>query len=67
MPSSTLIINDTDAEVSGVLGRMRLDGLDRATVPFDERFVHAWRRGTPQSDMDISTLMSVLEVRGIVR
>ena len=61
-----MLINDADAEASRVLGRMRLDGLDRVTVPFDERFVHAWQRAAPRPGMDGTTLVNVLWVRYMV-
>ena len=40
---------------------MRLDGLDRATVPFAERHVLAWLGG-PELDMDPDTLVNVVKV-----
>ena len=63
MPSEDMLISDADAEHSGVLGRMRLDGVGRVTVPFGERIVHAWRRGVPEPGMDVETLVSTLSVR----
>lgn len=63
MPEHTLRINDADSKASQVLGRMRVDGLDEATVPFDERFVCAWQRRLPEPDMSVNTLTSVLAVR----
>ena len=44
-----------------MLERMRLDGLDRAWVPFAERHFLAWR-GTPEPDMDAKTVINVLKV-----
>ena len=66
MNSHSIMIKDADAEASGVLGRMRLDGLDRATVPFEERCVHAWQRGEPDPGMDIEILINILWVRCIM-
>ena len=63
MPTHSIEISDADAEASGVLQRMRLDGLDAATVPFDERCVRAWRRGQPEPNMDVDMLVNVLWVR----
>lgn len=63
MPSHTIFINNVDAETSGVLGRSRLDGLDRVPVPFEECYVHAWQRGAPEPGMDVDTLMIILRVR----
>ena len=63
MPSHGIIIGDADAERSGVLGRMRLDGVGRVTVPFGERLVHAWRCGVPDPGMDVDTMVNVLSVR----
>lgn len=60
-----MLIRDADADASGVLGRMRLDGLDRATVPFEARCVHAWQRGAPEPNMDVDMLVNVLWVRFI--
>ena len=44
-----------------MLKRMRLDGLDRAWVPFAERHFLAWR-GTPVPGMDTRTLMGAIKV-----
>ena len=55
-------ISSADADVSKVLGRMQLDGLEEATVPFAERFVLLWRRGTPDPDTDIASLIMVIKV-----
>ena len=63
MSNFCISISDEDAEASGVLRRMRLDGLDTATVPFDERCVGAWRRGAPEPGMDVNILFNVLWVR----
>ena len=62
MPAFSLFIDDTVAEASPVLARMRLDGLDRAALPFAERHVQAWR-GAPEPDMDAEMLVSVIRVR----
>ena len=45
-----------------MLGRMQLDGLEEATVPFAERFVVLWRRGTPDPDLDIPSVIMVIKV-----
>lgn len=58
-----MLIREADAKASGVLGRMRLDGLERVTVPFEERCVHVWQSGAPETDMDVDTLIKVLWVR----
>ena len=50
-----LTIDDTVAEASAMLARMRLDGLDRARLPFAERYVQMWR-GSPEPDMDSNIL-----------
>ena len=63
MHTHCISINDEDAEASGVLRRMRLDGLSTATVPFDERCVSAWRRGAPEPSMDVKMMVHVLWVR----
>ena len=63
MSNFCISISDEDAEASGVLRRMRLDGLDAATVPFDSRCVSAWRRGAPEPTMDVDMLVNVLWVR----
>ena len=62
MPAHVIQISDVDAKASGVLRRMRLDGLDTATVPFHERCVRAWRRGAPKPGMDVETLIQILWV-----
>ena len=56
-----LDIDDTVVEASPVLRRARLDGLDRATLPFPERYVTAWR-STPQPDMSTEILKGGLQV-----
>ena len=61
MPSFNLVIDDTVAEASPVLARMRLDGLDRAALPFAERNVQAWR-GAPEPSMEADFLVSVIKV-----
>ena len=63
MPSYSISISDADSDASGVLRRMRLDGLNKATVPFDERCVSAWRRGAPEPGMDVQLLINVVWVR----
>ena len=56
-------ITDTVADISPVLRRMRLDGLDRVTVPFAERHVLAWLGGPElHNDMDPETLVNVVKV-----
>ena len=65
MVSCSLSITDADAEASTVLSRSRLDGLHTVPLPFEERIVQAWRRGAPNSDMDVKTLQKLVEVRGI--
>ena len=44
-----------------MLRRARLDGLERATLPFPEGHVTAWR-GAPQPDMSTEMLKGVLKV-----
>ena len=56
-----LFIDDTVAVASPVLARMRLDGLDRAALPFAERHVQAWR-GAPEPSMESNMLMNVIKV-----
>ena len=58
-----MFIDDPVAVASPVLGRMRLDGLDRAALPFAERHVQAWR-GTPETNMEADMLMHVIKVWG---
>ena len=62
MANYSLPIDYAGAEASTVLARMRLDGLDRTPLPFEERYVQAWR-GTPKPDMDLVTLINVFKVR----
>ena len=62
MPSFNLVIDDSVAEASPVLARMRLDGLDRAALPFAERHVQAWR-GAPEPSMEAELLVNVIKVR----
>ena len=62
MANYCLPIDDALADASTVLARMRLDGLGRAPLPFEECYVKAWR-GTPTRDMDLETLMNVFKVR----
>ena len=62
MPDCSLFIDDAVAQASPVLARMRLDGLDRAALPFAERHVQAWR-GAPEPDMEPEWLVSVIKVR----
>ena len=40
-----------------------MDGLDRATLPFEERYVQAWL-GMPQAGMDAELLLNVIKVWG---
>ena len=63
MASCYLSIDDYLAEASPVLGRMRVDGLTETAVPFAERAVLLWRRGTPTPDIDTEVLIDVLRVR----
>ena len=65
MANVSLHIDDYLAEVSPVLGRMRLDGLTETAVPFAERAVALWRRGAPTPDMDGKLLIDVLKVRPV--
>ena len=62
MANCSVVIDDGLAEASPVLGRMRLDGLTKTAVPFAERVVLLWRRGSP-TYMSVGTLASVLQVR----
>ena len=62
MSGSSLSIDDAMAEASPVLARMRVDGLDRAALPFAERHVQAWR-GAPDPEMDADMLVNVIKVR----
>ena len=57
----SLSIDDAVAEASPVLRRMRVDGLDRAALPFAERHVQAWR-GAPEPDMEANVLVNVIKV-----
>lgn len=61
MSAYSVFINDAVADASPVLRRMRLDGLDRATVPFAERYVLAWL-GSPRSSMGLETMVHVIKV-----
>ena len=61
MPWYSISINDAVAEASPVLRRMRLDGLDRATLPFAERYVLAWLGG-PRSNMELETVVESVKV-----
>ena len=61
MHAFSLFIDDAVAVASPVLGRMRLDGLDRAALPFAERHVQAWR-GAPEPDMEADMLVNVIKV-----
>ena len=62
MENQYFLIDDAVAEASAVLARMRLDGLDRAPLPFAERYVQAWRRG-PRPDDGLDTTFNVFKVR----
>ena len=44
-----------------MLRRARLDGLERATVPFPERYVTAWR-GAPEPGMSSEIVKGALQV-----
>ena len=57
----SLLIDDAVADASPVLRRARLDGLERATLPFPERYVTAWR-GAPERDMSTEMLKGALQV-----
>ena len=61
MPHFLFSIDDVVAEASPVLGRMRVDGLDRAALPFEERHVQAWR-GAPEPDMEVDMLVNIMKV-----
>ena len=61
MSTFCLDIDDVVSEASPVLRRARLDGLERATVPFPERYVTAWR-GAPEPDTSIEMLKGALQV-----
>ena len=61
----SLFIDDYLAEASPVLGRMRLDGLTEAAVPFEERTVLLWRRGATTPDMCVEVLIDVLMLRPV--
>ena len=63
MAKISLFIDDYLAQVSPVLGRMRLDGLTDTTVPFAERAVATWRRGAPTPDVDANLLIDLIKVR----
>ena len=67
--SYTIGISDKDAELSGLLGRMRLDGLANVTVPvpFAESVVLAWQRGAPDPGMTFGILMRIFQVRCVAR
>ena len=41
---------------------MRLDGIDRAMVPFEERYVLAWLSFS-KSNMTLKTVVQVIKVR----
>ena len=62
MSRYSVSIDDYLAKASPVFGRMRLDGLTETAVPFAERAVLLWRRGTPTPDMDVDVLIDVLKV-----
>ena len=47
-----------------MLRRMRLDGLDRAALPFSEPHVQDWRQG-PKPDMETEMLVNVIKVRQV--
>ena len=61
MQTFSLAIDDAVAVASPVLARMRLDGLDRAALPFAERHVQAWR-GAPEPNMEADMLINVIKV-----
>ena len=58
---TSLVIDDTVSEASPVLRRMRLDGLDRAALPFSGRHVQAWCDG-PKPDMEPEIMVNVIKV-----
>ena len=62
MSGFSFCIDDYLAEASPVLGRMRVDGLTETAVPFAERAVLLWRRGSPTPDMEFNDLTDVLKV-----
>lgn len=61
MIGHSIDITDAVAEVSPVLWRMRLDGLARATVPFEERYVLAWLGG-PEIGMPPEMILNCIKV-----
>lgn len=63
MCNCSILIDDAVAVASPVLKRMRIDGHDRAPLPFAERHVQSWRLGKPQPNMDLKDLIHVLKVR----
>lgn len=58
---SQVMITEAVEEASPVLRRMRLDGLDHATVPFAERHLLAWLGG-PKPGMVPENLVSCIKV-----
>lgn len=63
MPYSSLQITYRDAYVSGVLGRLRLDGIDQVSVPFEEHVVHTWQRGAPTPGTSVYIFINIVWVR----
>ena len=61
MSTHSFPIHDDLEVASPVLKRMRLDGLDRAWVPFPEHLFLAWR-GKPDPTMKTETLIGVVKV-----
>ena len=61
MPAFSLVIDDAVTRASPVLARMRLDGLDQAALPFEERHVQAWQR-EPEPNMEADLLLNVIKV-----
>ena len=61
MPRYSMNIDDAVAEASPVLRRMQLEGFDRATLPFAERYVLAWL-SFPKTHMGLEILVQVFKV-----
>lgn len=55
-------ITDAVEKASPVLDRMRLDGLDRVTVPFAESYVQAWLGGPQHTNLNQNVAMNVMKV-----
>lgn len=61
MSTHSFKIDDDVVVASPMLKRMRIDGLDRATVPFAKRHFLAWR-GMPKPNLDAATLIHIVKV-----